>query len=210
MDIRYNVRTMNSENCYTTEQLRDYLFGKLDEANCEVIDQHVSDCEKCGASLVQLEAESEHDTFVRKLVRGDVGSDEGDEPRESSQHFQNAVDRLIEQGRESLRTDAASQKQIGDYLVLAPLGAGGMGRVFLARHKSLGKQVAIKILPERKVDDAEAIARFTREMKIIGKMSHPAMVAATDAGKVMVFITCLLYTSPSPRDATLSRMPSSA
>ena len=64
-----------------------------------------------------------------------------------------------------------------------------MGRVFLARHKSLGEQVAIKILPERKVDDAEAIARFTREMKIIGKMSHPAMVAATDAGKVMEFIT---------------------
>ena len=43
--------------------------------------------------------------------------------------------------------------------------------------------MAVKILPDRKMYNSVAIARFTREMKLVGRMDHPAMVSATDAGR---------------------------
>src|SRR5436190_1028131 len=66
--------------------------------------------------------------------------------------------------------------------ILEPLGVGGMGAVFKARHERLDRLVAIKVV--RRSGDAESLARFTREMKAAGRLRHPHVVAATDAGEV--------------------------
>jgi serine/threonine protein kinase len=72
---------------------------------------------------------------------------------------------------------------IGPYELLEPLGHGGMGSVYLARHQQLGKQVAIKLLPLRPFRNDHYAARFQREIRAAGRLNHPAIVSATDAGE---------------------------
>jgi hypothetical protein len=62
---------------------------------------------------------------------------------------------------------------LGSYEVLAPLGAGGMGEVYRARDTKLGREVAIKILPESFAQDPERLARFQREAQMLAALNHP-------------------------------------
>src|SRR5215469_18595339 len=71
---------------------------------------------------------------------------------------------------------------VGEYEVLSPLGSGGMGEVFKARHRRLNKLVALKLLPANSQHLREAAARFQREMKAVGDLDHPNVVEAHDAG----------------------------
>ena len=67
--------------------------------------------------------------------------------------------------------------RLGAYEIVAPLGAGGMGEVYRARDASLGREVAIKILPESFVDDPERVARFEREAQLLAALNHPHIAA---------------------------------
>lgn len=69
----------------------------------------------------------------------------------------------------------------GDYLLLAEIGAGGMGAVYKARHLQLDKIVALKVLGADRRHDAAAVARFRREQQAAGRLDHLHIVAATDA-----------------------------
>jgi serine/threonine protein kinase len=73
--------------------------------------------------------------------------------------------------------------RIRDYQVLEQIGAGGMGTVYLARHTRLDKTVALKIMKGDRERDSQAIARFEREMWAVGKLEHPHIVRALDAGE---------------------------
>jgi serine/threonine protein kinase len=73
--------------------------------------------------------------------------------------------------------------RLGPYEVLGPLGAGGMGEVYRARDKRLGRDVAIKVLPESVAGDPEALSRFEREAKAVASLSHPHIVALFDFGR---------------------------
>ena len=72
--------------------------------------------------------------------------------------------------------------QLAHYQILAPLGAGGMGEVYRARDGRLDRDVAIKVLPERLADTAEALARFQREAKLLAAVSHPNLITIFDVG----------------------------
>ena len=63
--------------------------------------------------------------------------------------------------------------KLGPYEITAPLGAGGMGEVYLARDSRLGRDVAIKALPPGFAQDPERLARFEREAKLLASLSHP-------------------------------------
>src|SRR5262245_29471643 len=67
----------------------------------------------------------------------------------------------------------AAGTRLGPYEIIAPLGAGGMGQVFRARDPRLDRAVAIKALPEGLAADAERLARFEREAKLLAALSHP-------------------------------------
>ena len=66
----------------------------------------------------------------------------------------------------------AAGDRLGPYEVIATLGAGGMGEVYRARDTSLGRDVAIKVLPASVADDPERLARFEREAKLLASLSH--------------------------------------
>src|SRR5262245_47545970 len=73
--------------------------------------------------------------------------------------------------------------KLAHYQILAPLGAGGMGEVYRARDVRLDRDVAVKVLPERLADAAEALARFEREAKALAALSHANLVAIFDVGR---------------------------
>ena len=70
---------------------------------------------------------------------------------------------------------------IGNYLILDKLGQGGMGVVFKARHRKLGRFGALKILPPSFTRDPGAVMRFRREFEAAGRLKHPNLVAAFEA-----------------------------
>jgi eukaryotic-like serine/threonine-protein kinase len=73
--------------------------------------------------------------------------------------------------------------RLGQYEVLAPLGAGGMGEVYRARDSKLKREVAIKVLPQSLAADADALARFEREALAVAALSPPNILAIHDFGE---------------------------
>ena len=73
--------------------------------------------------------------------------------------------------------------RLGPYEILSPLGAGGMGEVYRARDTRLGRDVAIKVLPEHLSMDAKVRARFEREAKAISSLNHPHICTLYDVGR---------------------------
>jgi eukaryotic-like serine/threonine-protein kinase len=70
---------------------------------------------------------------------------------------------------------------VGRYVILERLGAGGRGRVFKAQHRLMGRLAAIKVIAPQIASRASSIARFHREMRLIGRLDHPNVVRAFDA-----------------------------
>src|SRR3984893_2180093 len=66
-----------------------------------------------------------------------------------------------------------SGTRFGSYEVDAQIGVGGMGEVYQAHDTKLGRDVAIKVLPEAVAHDAERLARFQREAKMLASLNHP-------------------------------------
>jgi serine/threonine protein kinase len=63
--------------------------------------------------------------------------------------------------------------RLGSYEIVAALGAGGMGEVYRARDTRLGREVALKILPDAFTHDPDRIARFQREAQVLASLNHP-------------------------------------
>ncbi len=76
---------------------------------------------------------------------------------------------------------------LGPYQILAPLGAGGMGEVYRARDTRLGREVAVKALPDAFAQDAAQLARFRREAQTLAALNHAniaAIYGLEEAGRV--------------------------
>lgn len=71
----------------------------------------------------------------------------------------------------------SSGTRLGVYEVIAPFGEGGMGQVYRATDTTLGRQVAIKILPDAVAADGDRVARFEREAKTLAALNHPHIAA---------------------------------
>src|SRR5215472_13923733 len=73
--------------------------------------------------------------------------------------------------------------RLGPYEILAPIGAGGMGEVYRARDTRLGRDVALKILPESFARDTDRLRRFEQEARSVAALNHPNILALFDVGQ---------------------------
>ncbi len=171
--------------CPTREQLHDYAIGLLPEDVAERLTAHLAQCPRCEETIAHLDGTS--DTLLSALSRQDVRDSVLEEPQLKS------VLSLIEaiginpvsiEDADTPDVATAPLERVGGYELIAQLGRGGMGTVYKARHTKLDKIVALKVLPAVRMQNAEAVNRFEREMKAVGKLCHPNIVAAHDAGEI--------------------------
>jgi Tol biopolymer transport system component len=92
--------------------------------------------------------------------------------------------------------------RLGPYEVVSPLGAGGMGEVYRARDTKLGRDVALKVLPEGALTDDEARRRFRKEADALARLAHPhiATIHDFDSANGTDFLVMELVRGPSLRD----------
>jgi len=76
----------------------------------------------------------------------------------------------------------AAGSRLGPYEILAPLGVGGMGEVYRARDTRLGREVAVKVLPEAFFGHPERVKRFEKEARAASALNHPNIVTIYDIG----------------------------
>jgi serine/threonine protein kinase/Flp pilus assembly protein TadD len=74
-------------------------------------------------------------------------------------------------------------QQIGHYKILSAIGAGGMGEVFLAEDVRLNRKVALKLLPEKLLGNADGLNRFIQEAKSASALNHPNIITVHDIGE---------------------------
>ena len=173
---------MSFRNCPTREQLSDFSIGILPPDVAETVAVHVDTCVDCERTLAELGRQQ--DSLMRQLRSPAPGLAELDSPE-----YQRAMEAAEAVGQGGVATLAAPAPepsltelgQLGEYELLAKLGEGGMGSVYKACQVRLGKTVALKVLPKDRTSDARAVARFEREMKAIGQLSHANIVQAVDA-----------------------------
>jgi serine/threonine protein kinase len=67
--------------------------------------------------------------------------------------------------------------KLAHYEILEPIGKGGMGEVYRAKDSKLGRDVAIKVLPDEFAENEERLARFKREAKVLASLNHPGIAA---------------------------------
>jgi serine/threonine protein kinase len=173
--------------CPDRDQLLGYLLGQLPDDSSEQIAIHLDECPTCEATAETLDQVS--DTLVSELERPVVPSRFDNEPQ-----YQQALQCVLAQaGRESASASgrdssagsvSAILSPLGEYELLAKLGEGGMGAVYKARQTNLDRLVALKVLPIDRSENQAAIARFYREMRAVGRLSHPNIVQAHDAREI--------------------------
>ncbi|HYK41489.1 MAG TPA: protein kinase [Thermoanaerobaculia bacterium] len=75
-----------------------------------------------------------------------------------------------------------ARTRLGPYEILSPLGAGGMGEVYLARDARLGRDAAVKVLPAALASNEERLKRFEKEARSASALNHPNIVTVYDIG----------------------------
>ena len=108
--------------------------------------------------------------------------------------------------------------QLGPYEILGLIGAGGMGEVYRARDTRLGRDVAVKTLPDSVTQDPERLARFRREAQVLAALNHPHVASIygleeVDGQRFLVLKPGNVLNVPPPQlvvvehfDALLKRM----
>jgi TolB-like protein/tRNA A-37 threonylcarbamoyl transferase component Bud32 len=167
--------------CPNRQELANYLHGRLSAEELESIASHVDACPTCGSTLEHLESAT--DPLIDELQRPVTGAAYEAEPQ-----LDEALVRLhqLQGSSQVLAAQAeplAPGTMIGVYRIEQLLGQGGMGLVYRARHTQLDRPVALKLLRSERQQRPEAIARFQREMKAVGRLNHPHLVTAHDAGE---------------------------
>src|SRR6186713_2156101 len=77
----------------------------------------------------------------------------------------------------------AAGTHLGRYEIVGSIGAGGMGEVYRARDPRLGRDVAVKVLPDAVARDPDRLARFDREARAVAALAHPNILSIFDVGE---------------------------
>ncbi|MCU0720132.1 MAG: protein kinase [Pirellula sp.] len=139
------------------EKLAAFSVGLLAIDEASLVESHIGECTPCCETLLSLSAE---DTFVGLLQQTD---DNGSFPLEECC---------------SLETILANHPR---YRVLHWIARGGMGDVFLAEHRGMGRTVAVKVIHRKFVRTPSFDERFQREVRTAARLIHPNIVTAYDS-----------------------------
>jgi tRNA A-37 threonylcarbamoyl transferase component Bud32 len=171
----------------TVVELEAFALGRLDNPVAEAVEEHVADCSACqqvidqapADSLVTLlrSADSVSDT-VKDAASADTSTDVNGAVPESSGSRTGAWSSADSARPSDVPTTLLSHPR---YEAVRLLGHGGMGAVWLAEHRVMGRQVAVKVIRPELVAKTGTAERFRREVLVAARLRHPNIVAAFDA-----------------------------
>jgi eukaryotic-like serine/threonine-protein kinase len=165
------------------------------------------------------QAPSSRAAFLANACRDDSALRREVESLLAREHAPIVIDQPVDIAAAAVLTDAhrlAPGSFVGPYRVTTLLGEGGMGQVYRAHDTKLQRDVALKILPDAFVHDADRVARFTREAQVLASLNHPnigAIHGFEDSGPVHALVLELvegptladrIARGPIPIDETLA------
>ena len=200
--------------CPADEELQAFLLGELPERLGNAIARHLELCPDCEVRAGHWDARC--DAAIRALRRP--------APDPAAPTSAVPADLTADGATDRAAPALPGPPSPAGYTVLGELGRGGMGVVYKARQLKANRLVALKMLLARAHASLEQKVRFQIEVEAVARFQHPHIVQLYEVGEHdgQPFFSlelceggaldrnCLLYTSPSPRDGLLSRMPSSA
>ena len=183
------IGSINSTNCPSDGDLVSFFRSDLPPSEMDAVHRHVETCDQC---LLFIDRVGEHsDTIVQALSAMSPTID--DEPAYHALRDQLLGSPEAVQGTVSIDdlTDAYTARanphsrlgeQIGDYELVEVLGSGANGSVYRARHAKLDRDFAVKVLAPSGSNLDRSLERFQNELKAVGRLNHPNIVKATNAG----------------------------
>lgn len=162
--------------CPTQAEWDRFAGGHAAAGEADQLAEHLESCQPCQQRLES--ATPIDDWLIRELRPA------SDMPAASETSEPECLEAMLHVVRHcELPATWATGEQVGPYQLLRPLGVGGMGTVYLARHTRLQREVAIKLLPRMHGKSPSTLQRFDREMTAVAALEHPHIVRATDAGE---------------------------
>jgi WD40 repeat protein/tRNA A-37 threonylcarbamoyl transferase component Bud32 len=168
---------MDRANCLTPEELSAFQTGDLPESELDRVAEHLEHCPRCEAAARALDGCA--DGLVG-LLR-DHAPTVPLPPRAEVSHTLSAL-KVLAQARQAA-PERRFPDRVGNYEVLGELGRGNMGVVYRARHVTLGRVVALKMLLDGEFADQERRARFQREAQAVAQLHHPNIVQIYEVGE---------------------------
>ena len=168
--------------CPDKSRLRDFLEGKICSIDADELSEHINACSACSQLVESLEdPQGEVILQVREGIRLEKLLNEP-ELHQLRHATRLPTTEIVEEP--AMDNHVKGGKWLRDYRLVRKIGEGGMGTVYQAVHVHLGKSVALKILPTDKLRSKNAVKRFKQEMRSVGKVNHPNVVRASDAGTI--------------------------
>ena len=172
----------------TDQSLQSYGLGKLEDASVKAVEEHLEACADCRRRVAELSA----DSFLGRL-RDAEGPPRDTELPSCVPTASVQPDRG--QSARSLSVPPAAEVPPGlaahpDYEIIRELGRGGMGVVYLAHNRLLGRDEVLKVMGRDLVGCPGVLDRFLREIRAVARLRHPNIVAAYSAfrlGEGMAF-----------------------
>jgi serine/threonine protein kinase len=164
----------------TDQTLSSYGLGELDDGSAEAVNKHLEQCSVCRQRVAQMSA----DSFLGRL-RDDWGGPGSHAPIAASL----AGLSMLAAGSPSLALPATGTLPPGlanhlDYEIKRELGRGGMGVVYLAYNRLMGRDEVLKVMGRQIMERPGVLDRFLREIRAVAKLRHPNIVTAYHATRV--------------------------
>jgi serine/threonine protein kinase len=167
------------QRCPDDDLLLEYIPGHLPGAEASSVEAHLQTCKPCQSRITTLKArlsKKKQQVPNEVDVVDSLGSPLAPVAVDSSRS-PSVAPTVLKQVR------PRTPRHLGEYELIRCIGRGGMGVVYRAVHTRLKRKVAIKLLPHLHFADQAAITRLQREMAAAGRVKHPNLVYALDAGE---------------------------
>ncbi len=168
----------------TQQMLSSFGLGKLNESLVRAVSIHLERCPECRKQVGELPP----DSFLGRL-RDAKPTDKSDSGK-SQFTWSRSVEGMVDPARAHADTLPPELVDHPDYEIKRELGRGGMGVVYLAHNKLMGRDEVLKVMGRHIMERPGVLDRFLREIRAVAKLRHPNIVTAyhaTRLGESIVF-----------------------
>jgi serine/threonine protein kinase len=161
----------------TEQTLSSFGLGKLDDGPAEAVNKHLEQCPDCRKRVAELSA----DSFLERVRDARKPSDKSTSGEPQAGGTQNYKGSLTPPAADALPPGLADHP---DYEIKKELGRGGMGVVYLAHNKLMGRDEVLKVMGRHIMERPGVLDRFLREIRAVARLRHPNIVTAYSAVRV--------------------------